>query len=493
MQKVDHVAKSPYLEGPYAPVAEEIVARDLEVVAGAIPLDLAGTFVRNGANPKLAPKGRYHWFDGDGMIHAVELGGGKASYRNRFIKTAALVAELEAGEPLWTGILEPVDFMNPRGPFKNTANTDLVFHAGKLLALWWQTGIPYEIRLPDLETCGEERFGKNHAAGISAHPKVDPRTGEMMFMTFGVFPPYLSYGVIDAAGQLAHFVPIESVPGPRYQHDIAITERFTILMDLPMYADPELLKVGKSRVRFFRDKPARFGLIPRYGQGDEVRWFEANACYVYHTINAWEERNAAGQDEVVLVGCRIEDPLMGDPANPQRAYDVPSIGLQRLEPYLHEWRMNLATGKVTERRLGDVLVEFPRMDNRLLGVKSRYSYNPKVAHAPTVVFEGLVKHDFELGSDVVHRYPEGWSGGEAVVCPREGSLGEDDAYVLTFGLEHATGKSELWIWWAKDFGAPIARVKIPARVPSGYHAWWIPSDQASKKTGPGRGEKDGVS
>jgi carotenoid cleavage dioxygenase-like enzyme len=460
-----------YLEGPYAPVFEEITARDLEAVSGEIPRDLVGTFVRNGANPKLPPKGRYHWFDGDGMIHAVEIANGKATYRNRFVRTRALAAEMEAGEALWTGILEPVDLKNPRGPFKNTANTDLVFHAGKLLALWWQSGLPYEIRLPDLETCGEEQFGKNHKAGISAHPKVDPRTGEMMFMAFGAMrAPFLSYGVIDAKGELAHFVPIESVPGPRYQHDIAITERFTILMDLPMYADPEMLKVGKSRVRFFRDQPARFGLIPRHGRDADIKWFNAEACYVYHTINAWEE----GPDEVVMVGCRIADPLMGDPRNPTATHPIPSIGLQRLEPYLHEWRFNLKTGAVKERRLGDVMVEFPRMDNRLLGAKSRYSFNPKVAQAPTVIFEGLLKHDFETGKDVTHLYPDGWSAGEAVVCPREGSTGEDDAYVVTFALEHATGRSELWIWSAKDFGgAPIARVKIPARVPAGYHAWWI--------------------
>lgn len=462
-----------YLEGPYAPVFEEITARDLEV-QGEIPRDLTGTFVRNGANPKLPPKGRYHWFDGDGMLHAVELANGKASYRNRFVRTKALNAEIEAGEPLWTGILEPVDLKNPRGPFKNTANTDLVFHAGKLLALWWQSGLPYQIRLPDLETCGEELFGKDHKAGISAHPKVDPRTGEMMFIAFGQMrPPFLQYGVIDAKGELAHFVPIESVPGPRYQHDIAITEHFTILMDLPMYADPEMLKVGKSRVRFFREQPARFGLIPRYGRDADVKWFNAEACYVYHTINAWEE-GPPDDPEVVMVGCRIADPLMGDPRNPTSTHPIPSIGLQRLEPYLHEWRFHLKTGAVRERRLGDVMVEFPRMDNRLLGVKSRYSFNPKVAHAPTVLFEGLIKHDFVSGKDTTHLYPEGWSAGEAVVCPREGSTGEDDAYVVTFAIEHASGRSELWIWSARDFGgAPLARVKIPQRVPAGYHAWWI--------------------
>ena len=475
MMETQRADPQPYLEGPYAPVHEEIVARDLTVTHGEIPKDLIGTFVRNGANPKMAPKGRYHWFDGDGMIHGIAFEGGEASYRNRFIRTKALLAEIEAGKPLWTGILEPPDFANPGGPFKNTANTDLVYHAGKLLALWWQSGVPYNVRLDDLETCGRELFGKNHKAGISAHPKVDPKTGEMMFMTFSVFAPYLSYGVIDATGELVHFTPIDSVPGPRYQHDIAITQNHTILMDLPMYPDPEMLKVGKSRVKFYRDQPSRFGLIPRRGTDKDIRWFEASPSYVYHTINAWESG-----DEVVLVGCHVADPLMGDPSNPTRDFTVPSIGLQRLEPYLHEWRFNLKTGKTTERQLSDVMIEFPRMDNRLLGAPSRYSFNPKVAHAPTVVFEGLVKHDFEGNTEVVHRYPEGWSAGEAVVCPREGSQGEDDAYVVSFAQEHATGKSELWIWSARDFGAPLARVAIPQRVPAGYHAWWVSAEEANK-------------
>jgi carotenoid cleavage dioxygenase len=447
----------PYLEGPYAPVFEEIAARDLKVVHGKIPDDLTGTFVRNGPNPRVPPKGKYHWFDGDGMVHAVELGGGKAAYRNRFVRTPGLLEEIAAGEALWGGILEP----DPKKGSKNTANTDLVFHAGKLFALWWQTGTAYELRLPDLETCGEAGVG-----ALTAHPKVDPRTGEMMFIQFGHRRPFLTYGVIDPQGKVVHRVPIESVPGPRLQHDIAITERFTILMDLPMYADPEKLAIGKMRVRFYRDQPARFGLIPRHGT--EVRWFEAEPCYVYHTINAWEDGN-----EVALVGCRTADPLMRDPANPERPYTVPSIGLQRLEPYLHEWRFDLTTGKVRERQLNDVMVEFPRMDNRLLGQKNRYSFNPQVARAETVVFEGLLKHDFERDSGVAYAYPAGWSAGEAVVCPRSGSTAEDNAYVLSFALEHATGKSELWIWSARDFGAPITRVEIPTRVPAGYHAWWV--------------------
>lgn len=457
---------SPYLQGLYAPVASELTA-DLEVVAGTLPTDLEGSFVRNGANPKLPPKGRYHWFDGDGMVHGVELGGGKATYRNRYVQTDALAAETQAGEPLWTGILEPVDLRNPRGPFKNTANTDLVYHAGKLLALWWQTGIPYHLALPDLATRGPELFGKDHRAGISAHPKVDAITGEMMFMTFGPKKPYLQYGVIDAAGQLTHFTPIHGVPGGRYQHDIAITEHYTLLMDLPMYADPEMLKLGKSRVRFFRDQPARFGVIPRKGTDADVRWFEFSACYIYHTINAWEDG-----DEIVMVGCRIADPLVGDPQNPAR--DVPAIGLQRLEPQLWEWRMNRITGATKETALGDRLREFPRMDNRLLGRKSRYSYLPNIAPEPTLLFDGLVKHDHDTGREVSFSYPEGTFGGEAVVCPRVGSTAEDDAYLLTYATNRG-GDSELYVWSARDFGDPIARLRVPQRIPIGYHAYWAPA------------------
>jgi carotenoid cleavage dioxygenase-like enzyme len=467
---LDTLARSPYLEGVYAPVHDELT---LDLDARGLPLDLEGTFVRNGANPRLAPKGRYHWFDGDGMVHAVELGGGRATYRNRYVRTDAFVAEAEAGEPLWTGILEPVDLKNPRGPFKDTANTDLVFHAGKLLALWWQTGVPYVLSLPDLATSGKELFGAAHKAGISAHPKVDPVTGEMMFMTFGMRPPYLAYGVIDAAGKLSHYTPIESVPGPRYQHDIAITERHTILMDLPMYADPKALAQGKSRVGFHRDQPARFGVIPRRGRDADVKWFEAEPCYVYHTINAWEEGH-----EIVMIGCRIADPLMGDPNNPKDERVVPSIALQRLEPYMHEWRFDLTTGKTKERRLSDTLGEFPRMDNRRLGRRSRYSFVPRIAPSHTLAFDGLVKVDHETGREIACAYPKGWVGGEAVVAPRTGSTAEDDAYVVTFMAHADSGESALWVWSARDFGEPIAKVGVGARVPAGYHAWWVSAEQA---------------
>jgi carotenoid cleavage dioxygenase-like enzyme len=462
----------PYLNGNYRPVQDEITA-DLEVVAGELPDDLAGVFARVGSNPRFVPKGRYHWFDGDGMIHAVHFAGGRAVYRNRWVRTAAFLAEEEAGECLWTGIREPPDTSNPGGPFKDTANTDLVFHAGKLLALWWLGGTPYVIGLPDLDTRGPERFGGKLPAGLSAHPKLDPRTGELVVFDYKPFPPYLSYGVIDAGGDLVHWTAVD-LPGPRSQHDVAITERFSILMDMSMM--PDMSRGG--RTIFDRSKPTRFGLLPRRGAGSEVRWFETSPCFMYHTINAWEDG-----DRVVLVGCRIADPLDRDPHAPPRPGDerIPRIGFLRLEPYLWRWTFDLGTGSVREEQLDDVLGEFPRMNDLRLGVPTRYAYSQRIDPGPTLLFDGVIKYDTETSRSWVHAYPEGWFGGETVFAPRSGDS-EDDGYLVTFVVEETTGASECWVLDAARIAdPPVVRLAVPQRVPTGYHTWWMSAGDLARQ------------
>lgn len=464
-------APRPYLQGNYAPIDTEIATEALSVV-GEIPKGLRGTYARIGANPRFLPAGRHHWFDGDGMVHAVTFEEGTARYVNRWVRTSAFLAEEEAGKALWTGVTERPDFTNPRGPFKDSANTDLVYHAGKLLALWWLGGEPYRLSLPSLETCGTETFG-GKVKTVSAHPKVDPRTGELMFFDYKPYPPYLTYGVAAADGTLSHLTTID-LAGPRLQHDMAITERFSLFLDMSMRWDPELLAQGKTRVRFFRDRPSRIGVLPRHAPGSEIRWFETSPFYMYHTINAWEEPG----DRVVLLGCKIENPLAGDDANPAR--EVPTIGFLRLEPVLVRWTIDLRAGTVKEEQLDDALAEFPRMDNRFLGRRSRYAYSPRISAAPTLLFDGVLKYDTDRGTSRLHRYPEGWFGGETPFAPREGAAqdpgGEDDGYLVTFVVEEATGQSEVHVLDARDVEAPpLARVRIPQRVPTGYHAYWVPA------------------
>jgi carotenoid cleavage dioxygenase-like enzyme len=466
-------AASPYLEGVFAPIGTEIDAECR--VTGELPADLAGVFVRNGSNPRFAPKGRYHWFDGDGMLHALHVEDGRATYRNRWVRTDALTAETDAGEAIWTGISERPDFSRPGGPFKDTANTDLVFHAGRLLALWWLGGPCYQVGLPDLATLGRHDFGGALPQGLSAHPKLDAETGELMVFDFDVLPPYLTYGVVSSDGGLVHRTELD-LPGPRLLHDLAITERHTIFLDFPLMWDPEQLAQGKARVIFRDDLPARFGVLDRHADGSAVRWFEAESCYMYHTINAWESG-----DEIVLVGCRIENPL----AERDDHDTVPRIDALRLEPYLHEWRFDLVTGATRERPLDDVMTEFPRMNNTRLGRPTRFAYNPRLAEEPALLFDGFVKYDTEAGTSTAHSYGDGRFGGETVFAPRVGAQSEDDGYVLTFVTEAGTGVSEVVVIDAQRVeDGPVARVEIPQRVPIGYHTWWVGADELAGQQRP---------
>lgn len=460
---------NPYLTGNFAPVYDEITADDLDVI-GELPRDLRGMFVRNGSNPRFAPLGRYHWFDGDGMVHGVTFENGRAAYRNRYVRTRAYDDETRAGRALWRGMTDIPDMSSPRGPLKDTANTDLVFHNGKLIALWWLGGEPYALSVPSLDPCGIENFG-GRVRTISAHPKVDLATGELLFFDYKPFPPYLTYGVVSRDGALTHHTVID-LPGPRMQHDLAFTARFTIFMDMSMVWDEALLKKGRTRAVFDREKPTRFGILPRHAPGAEVRWFEASPCFMYHTVNAWEEG-----DKVVLVGCKIENPLAGDPKNPARDRVIPAIGFLRLEPLLYRWTFDLRDGSVREETLDDTLAEFPKMDVRAMGRRSRYVYSPRFAPTELMLFDGFLKYDTDRQTSVAHDHPAGWYGGELAFAPRENARSEDDGYLVTFVVEEGTGQSELHVFDAQSpERAPVARVKIPQRVPTGYHTWWIPGD-----------------
>ncbi len=457
---------SPYLTGDYAPVDDEL-AVDALPVEGELPRELRGTYVRNGPNARQAPRGRYHWFDGDGMLHALSFDGGRASYRNRWVRTAGLAADEEAGRALWTGLLE-LTRDNPRGaPYKDTANTDVVVHNGSLICLWYICGVPYRVDPRTLETLGPDAFGRAEPLLVSAHSKVDPRTGELLLFNYGVRPPLMQYGVVGAGGALEHLVDID-LPGPRLPHDMAITEQYAVLMDLPVFFRPEAMAQRRWLVDFHRELPARFGIIPRRGQGGDVRWFEAEPCYIYHTVNAWEEGN-----EVVLVACRVDDPT--PPMDPSHGEWARMLANLTITASLHEWRFDLETGTTRERRLDDRNSEFPAINADRLGTRSRYTYNAMLVNDPTLRFRGLLKYDTETGASQAWELgPERW-GSEAVFAPRPGATDEDDGWVVMYAWDRREGRAEGLVFDARavDRG-PVATVRLPRRVPLGFHATWVP-------------------
>src|SRR4051812_25277794 len=455
---------NPYLHGLYAPAREELTLTGLEI-EGELPDGLHGVYVRNGPNPQFEPRGRYHWFDGDAMVHAVHFDDGIATYRNRWVRTEGFEAERGAGDPLWRGIMEPADD-NPTRE-KDTANTDLVYHHEKLLALWYRAGKPYALDPVTLETLGADDFGGTLRCEVSAHAKVDERTGEMFFFDYGPTPPYMRYGVVSPEGAITHFTAVD-LPGPRLPHDMAITEHPAGLMDLPLLNDPRAAAVGRFKLSFERDMPSRFGVLPRYG--GEPRWFEADPYFIYHVVNAWEEG-----DEIVMDVCRVKRP------EPRSDLDGPlaqMLTYLRLDACMHRYRFDLRSGACREEQRDDENAEFPSMHQGLVGAPSRWAYAMHISPETTLLFDGLVKYDLHSGATETHWFGDGRWGSEAPFAPRPGATEEDDGWLVSYVYDEAAGRSEVCVLDARDVaGGPVARVKLPVRVPIGFHATWVPGEQ----------------
>ena len=337
---------------------------DLPVV-GSLPTDLNGAYFRNGPNNALAPTDRYHWFDGDGMVHGIWFEDGRARYRNRWIDTEGRRRELEAGRSLWPGVLGP--FTDTLGPPKDTANTDLVAFGGRLCALWYESGLVHALDLQTLETVGIHDAGGQLPRRISAHSKVDPRTGDFVFFAYGDEPPYLQYGLLPANGDPVHLVDV-TLPGPRRPHDLGLTENYAILHDFPVFWTRDVFeKTGKRIPLFHPEVETRLGVIGRRGTDADVAWFTFEPCYMLHVVNCWEEG-----DWVVMVGCRTADAtLRPDQRDGKLAAMLAGL---KLSANLYEWRMNLATGETQERDLDDLNAEFPVVAPAVVGQRSRLSF-----------------------------------------------------------------------------------------------------------------------
>ena len=395
----------------------------------------------------------------------------KASYRNRWIETQALQEEKAAGRALWKGLKEPVRTDRPDEPLKNTSNTDVKYHAGRLISMWYRSGMPYALDPETLETLGTADFD-GAIARISAHSRPDEHTGELMFFDYDVKPPYMTYGVIGPDRQLKHKIDIP-LPGPSLPHDMAVTENYTILHDFPLKPDPEALASGRYKVRFFADQPTRFAVVPRHGQASEIRWFTAKPAYMLHVVNAWEEG-----DEVVMLGTpyRLHPGADGQP-DAERLEKT--IRLRQRDFLLYEWRFNLKTGQTQERVIDDALnTEFPVINGAYQGRKNRYSYHvlfPQGGNAEPR-FPGLVKYDLGTGGYVAFSAGPRYFYNEPGFAPRDNSQSEDDGYLVGLVWNPVDERSEIQIFDCKGARlaeGPVARILLPRRVPHGFHATFV--------------------
>jgi carotenoid cleavage dioxygenase-like enzyme len=432
-----------HLSGNYAPVPDEITETNLQVT-GTIPRELRGLYVRNTPNPKNGTSP--HWFFGDGMLHGVRIEEGQALwYRNRWVKTKKLESGKEAMDP---------EIMMDRTA--SAANTHVIGHAGKILALE-EGHFPYQVD-GELETKDCLDYGGKLTTAFTAHPKLCPETNELHFFGYGQLPPFLTYHVLDAKGDLVHTAEIE-VPGSTMMHDFMITRDHAIFMDLPVTFDLEKAIKGDIPIGWDESYGARIGILPRFGTNADIRWFEIDPCYVFHPLNAWVE----GSKVICDVG---------------RHASMWKESMEDFEPsYLHRWSFDMETGSVHEQQLDDASHGFPRVDDRVIGLKNRYGWvvaerpgSDGSMSAPAVV----TKYDIEKGTSESHDFGPDAQPGEFVFAERDAAAAEDDGYAIGFVYHKETDKSDLVILDAANpADAPVATIHLPRRVPHGFHGSWI--------------------
>lgn len=467
------------LEGNFSPVEESPASHDLEV-EGTLPECLEGVYVRNGPNPQFFPTGRHHLFDGDGMLHAVTFKEGAVSYACRFTRTYRFMEEEKHGraffpKPIgelhgfggvarllvhWTrslcGILDASQGMG-------MANAGLAYFNGRLLAIS-EDDLPVEVRITeddDIETVGRYDFHGQLTHSMIAHPKIDPHTGELFSLSYNVLSaPYLKYLIFGPDGEKKVEVPV-TVPEAAMTHDFAITENFVVIPDQQIVFRLKEMLTGGSPVVLDPKKTPRFGVMPKYATSEaELQWIEVPDCFFFHLYNAWEEGN-----EVVVIGSSMT------PADIIfKTSEVPRA-------VLTEVRLNRKTGGSTKRELASLNLEVGKMNPQYVGNKTQFMYLAIMEPWPKV--SGIAKVDLQSGQVVArHNYGQHRFGGEPIFVPRSSdpNAAEDDGFLLAFCHDESSRLSELLVLDATSPSlVQVAAVKLPSRVPYGFHGAFIPA------------------
>jgi carotenoid cleavage dioxygenase len=448
---------NPYLVGNFAPVEDE-VSIDL-TTSGGFPSDLRGVFYRNGPNPQFEPRGDYHWFSGDGMVHAFFVQDGRVRYRNRFVRTPKWALEHAAGRALFGGFDPRASDPSVAGADGGVANTNILWHADRLLAL--EEGHPPTEMDPDtLETRG---YANEYAGRVTAHPKIDPKTGEMVWFAYGVgapLSPTVSYGVTDATGAVVRRDDFEA-PFTSMVHDFLVTERHALFPILPLTGSLERAMAGGPVYAWEPERGSHIGVMARDAGVETLRWFETDPVYVFHPMNAWEEGDRIVADVMEYARPPLFPGLDGSPPTEAR---------------LVRWTFDLAgvTSAIKRAPLDDTPGEFPRFDERFAGLPYRHGWFAGNGGGPREIrFDSIAHIDHATGRRSLYRFPSGDAPGEPVFVPRSPGADEGDGWILAVVYRGAEDRSDFAVFDAQAIEAgPIGVARLPRRVPFGFHGNW---------------------
>jgi carotenoid cleavage dioxygenase-like enzyme len=460
------ISNDPYLSKGFEPIRMECDCAHL-TIEGEVPADLDGTFYRIGPNPQFAPRGNYNPLNGDGMVHAFRVRNGRVSYRNRWVRTQQWNLEHAAGRALFgtSGIPSDSDPSVAAMRTDGVANTNLIWHANKLLALE-EGHAPIELDPVSLETIGRWSFDGKLRRNMTAHPKVDPHSREMLF--FANFPTGrvtsdIEFYVANASGDIVRSQMIHG-PFPALVHDLAITSDFVIFAMCPVTVSIKRAMAGAPLIAWEPEKGTHVGIMPRNGGADEIRWFEGDACMVWHLMNSFNEG-----DRIVADVCRQEVPMFpladGSPTDHRRA----SQYLMRCE---FDWSKPPA---FKMERLSDERCEYPRIDERRIGLNYRHGFVTCLGGPGTDdIFHRGIGH-FDHATKRMHVYSAGprCAVAEPVFVPKREGSSEGEGYLLTNIFDEDRNASHLAIFDAGEIErGPIARAHLDHRVPVGFHGIW---------------------
>jgi len=287
---------------------------------------------------------------------------------------------------------------------------------------------------------------------------VDPATGLRHAITYWWPEQSVHYVVVGADARVCHDaeIPLDDRP---MVHDTAITETRVLIFDAPVTFDLDRAGTGEPLPYLWRpDRPARLGVLPLMGGADDVVWCETPHCFVFHPLNAFDLPDGR------LVIDVVKWPKAFD-LDDRQGPGVPGTTLVR-------WTVDPVAGSVAEEVLSDRTQEFPRVSEDLVGRQHRFGYTV----AGKLGFgTGLLKHD--LAKRTTESWEPGphWSVGEAVFAPAAGAPAEDDGWLLAYVHDRTTATSSFVVLAAQDIASgPVASVRLPQRVPVGFHGNWIP-------------------
>ncbi len=444
-------AANPFGIGIHAPMRAEFTLADL-AVTGLIPKTLSGRYLKMGANPVDPDLAGQHWFLGDGMVHGLAIRDGRVLwYRNRWIRSRTAAAAL--GEPAAPG---------PRHGRNDTVNTNVVAIGGRAFAVVEAGSFPVELS-EMLDAQRYDPFDGTLDGSFSGHPHRDPLTDEHHAIAYdGNIWNAVRHVVVADTGRVVRDTPVAVQHGPCI-HDMAFTARFAIVLDLPVTFSMRAVLAGHIfPYRWNRRHRARVGLLPRRGRSTDILWCELDPCFVFHVVNAFDD-----DDGTVVVDVIAYETMFASGG----------VGLDATGRF-ERWRIDPSTRRIERRVIDETAQEFPRIDERRFGQPHRYAYTvavPPDGNPQLFGATAIYKHDLAKGDRRVHQFGDRRAPGEFIFVPKAPDADEDEGWLLGYVIDRTDDATDFMILDARTIEAPpVATVRLPHRIPPGFHGNWFP-------------------